>query len=314
MIRENITVTIGNDSFSGELTAPSVVMTSKPQEEILDLAKTPNFVLKVEDTDGSLNVTDVVEVAFTAGDKSYTANAKVYNKIGKYVALQYMNGLTAEDAPETHTLEFDNSNYDTSYDINTGEKSQARFNVLYDGLSIHLESSMFSGLNYNKFEPIESTGGIFKAKDALPEISAGQTYVDNVTVTYEGLTASCTVTLTVTDSATGYHFSSPADGDTINGELDPDFGEFTYPIEVIDSDGNNISYDITSMCVTSDNENVGIGYTEDANENGQSYISGVNVSIYQAGSGTATLTFDDGEHSCTTTFTYNITEGQHVAS
>lgn len=200
MIRENITVTIGNDSFSGELTAPSVVMTSKPQEEVLDLAKTPNFVLKVEDTNGSLKVTDVVEVAFTAGNKSYTANAKVYNKAGKYVALQYMDGLTAEDVTETHTLEFDSSNYDTEYDIYTGTKSQVTFNVLYDGSPIQLSSDMFSGLVYHKFEPIESGGGIFMAKDALPEVSVGQTYVDNVTVTYEGLTASCTVTLTVTDS------------------------------------------------------------------------------------------------------------------
>lgn len=200
MIRENITVTIGNDSFSGELTAPSVVMTSKPQEEVLDLTKTPNFVLKLEDTNGSLNVTNVVEVAFTAGNKSYTANAKVYNKAGKYVALQYMDGLTAEDVPETHTLEFDSSNYDTEYDIYTGTKSQVTFNVLYNGSPIQLSSDMFSGLVYHKFEPIESGGGIFSAKDALHEISVGQTYVDNVTVTYEGLTASCTVTLTVTDS------------------------------------------------------------------------------------------------------------------
>ena len=109
--------------------------------------------------------------------------------------------ITFVGHPESHTLEFNNDNYATSYDIYTGEKSQARFNVLYDGTSIHLENSMFSGLNFNKIEPIETAGGIFKAKDALPEVSAGQTYVDNVTVTYEGLTASCTVTLTVTDSA-----------------------------------------------------------------------------------------------------------------
>lgn len=109
--------------------------------------------------------------------------------------------ITFVGHPESHTLEFDSDNYDTSYDISAGEKSQARFNVLYDGTSIHLESSMFSGLVYNKFEPITSVGGIFKAKDALPEISAGQTYADNVIVTYKGLTASCTVTLTVTDSA-----------------------------------------------------------------------------------------------------------------
>ena len=124
---------------------------------------------------------------------------RLYNKNGEELTLQsFYIGVT--HAPESHTLEFDSDNYATSYDIYTGEKSQARFNVLYDGTSIHLEDSMFNGLDYNKLEPIETSGGIFKAKDALPEISAGQTYVDNVTVTYEGLTASCTVTLTVTDS------------------------------------------------------------------------------------------------------------------
>lgn len=205
MIRENITATIGGSyDLDGEIIVPSDVLTSTPQEDKGDLTTNLNFVLKLVDAEKKISVNTYADVEFTLGDKTYTASMKAYNRAGSIIALQYAGELTAEDAPdpepETHTLEFDSANYNTSYDIYTGEKSQARVNVLYDGSSIHLTSSMFSGLVYNKIEPIVSAGGIFKAKDALPEVSAGATYVDNVTVTYEGLTASCTVTLTVTDS------------------------------------------------------------------------------------------------------------------
>lgn len=221
MIKENITVTVGGSyDLDGEIIVPSQVMTSNPQEESGDLTKTPNFVLKLVDEDKKIPINTYADVEFTLGDKTYTATMKAYNRAGNIIALQYVDGLTAEDIS------------DDSSDDSSDEPAQ------------------------------------------------------------------------------GLHFSSPADGSTITGAIDYELQEFKYPIEVVGADGNNISYDITSMCVTCDNPDVGIGYTEDADENDQSYISGVYIYIYQAGTGTATLTFTDpeSEDTCTTTFTYEVSE------
>ena len=107
-------------------------------------------------------------------------------------------------------------------------------------------------------------------------------------------------------------FTSPADGDTITGTIDAELQEFTYPIELEYGDGTQIPYDITSTCVTCDNSDISIGYTEDADENDQSYISGVNFSISQAGIGQATLTYEDPDtgDTCTATFDYDISAAQ----
>lgn len=214
MIRQEIDVNVNDVTMTGEITVPSPVIAITSQEETYDLTERKNFSIKLKDTDGVIVLDDgssYINVDFEFGGKIYNADMSIYKRsINGDVTLQYASGLTAEDVsddssddssdePETHTLAFDSDNYATSYDTYTGEKTQARFNVLYDGTSIHLASSMFSGLVYNKIEPIETAGAIFKAKDSLPEVSLGQ-YVDNVTVTYEGISASCTVTLTVTNS------------------------------------------------------------------------------------------------------------------
>lgn len=170
----------------------------------------PNYFLRL-DTEAEYDLQHdaggfITAIIFTGNipyeDNPMLNTIRLYNKNGEELTSEAF--YICLENPEQHTLEFDSDNYATSYDIYTGEKSQARVNVLYDGTSIHLESSMFNGLVYNKLEPIATSGGIFKAKDALPEISAGQTYVDNVTVTYEGMIASCTVTLTFTDSASDH--------------------------------------------------------------------------------------------------------------
>ena len=109
------------------------------------------------------------------------------------------------------------------------------------------------------------------------------------------------------------YFSSPTDGDTLTGTLDYETGEFRWPIEVVGSDGNIVSNDNTSMCVTCDSYDWSVGYTEDYDEaTGSTVILEVYIACGQAGNGTATLTYDDGEQTCTTTFTYDITEGAHA--
>ena len=94
---ENIEFTIGESEYSGDLKVPSAVLTSTPQEEELDLTKSPNFQITINDKG---NFTDTVEVSFTAEEVQYTANMKVVNRNGDFVTLQYVDGLTTEDAPE----------------------------------------------------------------------------------------------------------------------------------------------------------------------------------------------------------------------
>lgn len=94
---ENLTFTIGEGTCEGVLTAPSAVFTSTPQEEELDLTKSPNFQITINDKG---NFTDTVEVSFTAEEVQYTANMKVINRNGNNVTLQYVDGLTKSEAPE----------------------------------------------------------------------------------------------------------------------------------------------------------------------------------------------------------------------
>lgn len=304
---KDINVTINSYFFEAEINVPSPVLTSTPQNEELNLSYSPNFQMKVEDTYSYLTVSDTANVSFSYDGKDYTAYCNVINRSGNIVTLQYADGLVVDDTPVVHTLEFSNSTFSTSRDNYTDTTTQSsKVEVLYDGEPISVSSQILSGNDHCTFEPIQGHGGYFRAKSGL-EVDV---YSDTVTVTYEGLTATCTVTVTITDStpAAEPYFSSPLDGSTITGTLDPDLGEFKYPIEVVGADGNNISYDVTAVSVTCDNQDVAVGYEEDADENEQSYISGVYLYIYQTGTDTATLTFDNGEQSCTTTFTYDISD------
>lgn len=116
MIKSNITVEVNSTELDGVLIVPSAVFTSTVQEEELDLTKTPNFQIVVG-KGGEIN--DTVEVSFTAEEVEYTANMKVVNRNGSAVTLQYVDGLTAEEAPEPEKSEapiitYDDSNFTVS--------------------------------------------------------------------------------------------------------------------------------------------------------------------------------------------------------
>lgn len=118
MIKSNITVEVNSTELDGVLIVPSAVFTSTVQEEELDLTKTPNFQIVVG-KGGEIN--DTVEVSFTAEEVEYTANMKVVNRNGSAVTLQYVDGLTAEEAPEPEPekseapiITYDDSNFTVS--------------------------------------------------------------------------------------------------------------------------------------------------------------------------------------------------------
>lgn len=113
MIKSNITVEVNSTELDGVLIVPSAVFTSTVQEEELDLTKTPNFQIVVGKGD---EINDTVEVSFTVEEVEYTANMKVVNRNGSTVTLQYVDGLTAEDAPEIDPIYVRGWVNETNYD------------------------------------------------------------------------------------------------------------------------------------------------------------------------------------------------------
>ncbi|MEE3490625.1 MAG: hypothetical protein VZR10_07140 [Methanobrevibacter sp.] len=134
---ENIGFTIGKSEYSGDLKVPSAVLTSTPQEEELDLTKSPNFQITINDKG---NFTDTVEVSFTAEEVQYTANMKVMNRNGNFVTLQYVDGLTAKDVPQKSVapeLHYDESTFTVSA---TGEGTVKLYFVDVDLGPIEMEN------------------------------------------------------------------------------------------------------------------------------------------------------------------------------
>lgn len=153
---------------------------------------------------------------------------------------------------------------------------------------------------------VEFTNGDFNYTANMTVINSQQN--GTVTLQYvDGLTVE-----EAEPEPTGPYFSSPVDGATINGTIDSELGEFRWPIEVVGSDGNIISNDVTSMCVTIDGNDWGVGSIEDYDEaTSSTIITEVFIACSQAATGTATLTYDDSDtgETCTATFTYDISEG-----
>lgn len=262
MIKENIQININDKSFDAEIIAPSQVMTSTPQEETVDLTKSPNFVLKVQDAEKTINVTDIVEVSFSLGDYNYTANMKAYNRGGGIIALQYDSNLTAEEV--THTFEANAPQLETSKDLNSGDIVGNDTYFMYDGEPVNAADISFGPLNYHTITVGEPTPeDITLTPKSFSEITEGE-FVDTLTATYKGMTATVTVTLTITAAPggelvlnadtyyTAYDISENEDPKksalvtaTFNDEdinpADIEFGGLTYNIEDVRS-GNKVNF------------------------------------------------------------------------
>ena len=215
---------------------------------------------------------------------------------------------------------FEQARYECSavYNGTTTEYTDAEVVFLVNGVATSLSPSevSISGISSSLAQyialndPNDGTYG-FRCT-AQSNISTTVT----VTATYNGMTAAATLVLrrseNIPDEPTGPHFSSPVDGDNITGTIDSELCEFRWPIEVVGSDGNTISNDVTSMCVTIDGNDWVVGSTEDYDEaTSSTIITEVFIACGQAATGTATLTYDDSDtgETCTATFTYDIRDG-----
>lgn len=97
MIKTKINITYGENTCNDcDLIVPSQVLTSTKQEETLDLTKSPNFQIIVPGT--YIDNNGKFEVTFTIGEDEYTANMVVVNNGSVNCTLQYVDGLTVEEA------------------------------------------------------------------------------------------------------------------------------------------------------------------------------------------------------------------------
>jgi hypothetical protein len=138
-------------------------------------------------------------VSFSLGDYNYTANMKAYNRGGGVIALQYDSGLTSEEV--THTFEADPPQLETSHNLTSGDDVVGEIHFMYDSNYVKPEDISFSTLNYHTItiSEIDPDCIILTPKTAFPEITTGE-FVDTLTATYKGMTATVPVTLTITET------------------------------------------------------------------------------------------------------------------
>lgn len=198
MIIQEINATVNGNSLSGEVIVPSPVLASTKQTEDGDLTKSPNFKLKLTGATPGMNIIDTVQVKFTNGDFNYTANMNVINKLQNgTVTLQYVDGLTVEEV--THTFVCGATDLQTIYDLISGDDEVGVTHFLYDGTPVPAAEISFGTLNYHNITVGEPTANdiTLTPKTSFPEITTGE-FVDTLTATYKGMTATVTVMLTIT--------------------------------------------------------------------------------------------------------------------
>ena len=201
MIIQEINATVNGNSLSGEVIVPSTVFTSTKQAEDGNITKSPNFKLKLTGATPEMNIIDTVQVEFTNGDFNYTANMTVINtQQNGTVTLQYVDGLTVEEVE--HTFECAASDIATSYDLISGDDEVGVTHFLYDGVAVPAADISFGTLNYHNITVGEPTANdITLTTKTFPEISTGE-FVDTLTATYKGMTATVNVVLTITKEQT----------------------------------------------------------------------------------------------------------------
>lgn len=114
-----------------------------------------------------------------------------------------------------------------------------------------------------------------------------------------------TFTISLTQPANIY-FSSPANGSTVTGEIDPETNECHEMIEVIDANGNAYSPEILETALSSEDCSIACEYDGETGLASYAYV------ILHEGQGSATITFTDPDTSatCSTTFDYDISAPQ----
>lgn len=143
MIKDTLNVNIGNSTLDGEIIVPSPILTSTKQEENCELTYSPNFVIKLTDSERTIAVSDIVNTEFTIGSYNYTAQMRAINRNSNTITLQYIDGLTVEegggDEPEPEpdpvlSQSINNilgSNYDVINDMSDEDALAAANNILY---------------------------------------------------------------------------------------------------------------------------------------------------------------------------------------
>lgn len=203
MIKENITAYVNSYVHEGEIIVPSVVLTSTPQEETIDLSLTPNFQIKVMDTYSYISNNGDIKVTFDLNSYNYTSYMYIVNSSQTgYVTLQstgsYLNMKEVTPEPEVHTLRFSSTYLECSLDNYDGATVVTNdFTVLYDDENISIEQGMLQGMEHVYVTIKDDTiTGFFTPNDRQ---EVGE-YEDTVTIEYEDLTATCWVGCTITDS------------------------------------------------------------------------------------------------------------------
>ena len=265
-----------------------------------------NRELYVQDADGSAGIKmfkSYIGSSFSTGDVIYngwTATKSVYNgvtQLGRISNLNYSGDTTTLIANELSIPSFTESD---TYNYYVFRNITINGNAIEDGVGNTMAI-------YNQFSTtIPSDAQHYDAYGVVAWYNNATSFYPMSFELVGGDDGS-------SDDTDEPHFSSPTDGDTLTGTLDSESGDFKYPIEVVGSDGNNISYDITSANIYPEagGSPWNISYDEEDDGNGGTYISRVYMVCYIAGLGSETLTFTDPNTgtTCSTTFTYDISEG-----
>ena len=210
MIKENLNIkfTAGETSseYEGQIIVPSQVMTSTPQNEEVDLEKSPNVKIRLSG-DAARGVKNLssqykkIKAEFELGNKTYTMNVSLIEGTNDYVVLQYCDGLTAAEV--SHTFECVNSSIETSNDKSSGSDvvvtSSTQF--LYDGTPVKASEISFEQMKYHTItvgSPTENDITL-TPKSSFPGMSTSDAeYEETLTATYKGITINVPVKLTIT--------------------------------------------------------------------------------------------------------------------
>lgn len=214
MIRKQLD-NISVNSYSGtnnELIVPSRVQTSYAKQETYELSYS-NFMVTTELPKAYTNdlyVGGTYPVTLEDNSYLYTAYMNIVSwcntRNGVKLTMQYNYGLTVEEVE--HTFKCAATEIATSYDLISGDDEVGVTHFLYDGTSVPAADISFGTLNYHNITVGEPTANdiTLTPKTSFPEISTGE-FVDTLTATYKGMTATVNVVLTITKEQTGPSFT-----------------------------------------------------------------------------------------------------------